>query len=170
MAAIVQEYFPRLRENLLEYALDVFYAYHTNTEIQKQPSTPELLSWIKRLLTEDFDDIPQDIPFKHILLKYKEDQAVKVALKSGIVPLETSETISSEAPLYLKKAFSGQEVVFLSDQFSDYSSQYELEEFYASLHNAGIAFDTPEFSEEEEEDDYGDSVWECVSEFQIIAP
>jgi MoxR-like ATPase len=168
MSAIVQEYFPNLREDLLDYALDVFYAYHTHKQIQKQPSTPELLSWIKRLMSEDFDELPKDVPFKHILLKYKEDQELNVALHSNTVQSEKSEIRSSEVPLYLQKAFRGQEVVFLSDKFSEYRSQEELEELYASLHNAGVSFCTPEFYRDD--DSNGHYFWTCRSEFQIVAP
>ena len=73
MAHIVRLHIPDTHETLLTYALDVFYQYHDSGEIEKKPSTPELLSWI-RVLNRDFDgSIPHSVPHKEILLKYGED-------------------------------------------------------------------------------------------------
>jgi len=81
MSKIVESYFPEIRQDLLDYALDVFYSYHENDEIEKQPSTPELLSWLRILIKNYPDSLPQDIPYKQILLKYKEDQNLDVTVQ-----------------------------------------------------------------------------------------
>jgi MoxR-like ATPase len=74
MAQIVELNFPDIQKELLDYAISVFYQYHENSEIEKKPSTPELLAWI-RVLSKNFDgSIPDDVPHKEILLKYQEDQ------------------------------------------------------------------------------------------------
>jgi MoxR-like ATPase len=92
MAQIVQLNFPSIQEDLLNYALSVFYQYHENTEIQKKPSTPELLAWIK-VLGENFNGIiPKEIPHKEILLKYKEDQEADIGRIYNIEDIyETSQ-------------------------------------------------------------------------------
>ena len=51
MAQIVRLNFPDIQDNLLEYALNIFYQYHKSEDIEKKPSTPELLSWIAVLLS-----------------------------------------------------------------------------------------------------------------------
>ncbi len=78
MAQIVKLNFPDIQKELLHYAISVFYQYHENPEIEKKPSTPELLAWI-RVLSKDFDgSVPDNVPHKEILLKYQEDQEVDI--------------------------------------------------------------------------------------------
>ena len=76
MAQIVRLNFPNIQDNLLEYALNIFYQYHKSEDIEKKPSTPELLSWIA-VLSKDFDGIlPRSVPYKEVLLKYQEDHDI----------------------------------------------------------------------------------------------
>lgn len=83
MAMIVQLNFPDIQQNLLDYALTIFYQYHEEESIEKKPSTPELLAWI-RVLLKNFDgEVPEGIPHKEVLLKYIEDHAVSVATDRG---------------------------------------------------------------------------------------
>ena len=92
MAQIVELNFPDIQRDLLNYAVSVFYQYHENNEVQKKPSTPELLSWI-RVLAKEFDGtIPDNVPHKEILLKYQEDKDLDI----GRINIEVQEEIERQ--------------------------------------------------------------------------
>jgi len=171
MAKIVNLNFPDIRKELLDYAISVFYQYHENSEIQKKPSTPELLAWI-RVLTKEYDnEIPEDVPHREILLKYQEDQALEI----GKINLKTEESIESEESElthYAYKALQGEKVFHLSDQLNSFQQQDNFSQFYAHLQNEGINFITPCFKEEVKEDMYGDlnNIQKCTRNFQIVTP
>ena len=171
MAKIVKLNFPDIRKELLNYAISVFYQYHENSEIQKKPSTPELLAWI-RVLTKEYDsEIPEDVPHREILLKYQEDQELEI----GKINVEAEEQIKrqeSEFPHYIHRALQGKKVFHLTNQLNSFHDQNKFSEFYAQLQNEGINFVTPYFEEKEERDNYGDwnNVQKCTRNFQVIIP
>lgn len=171
MAKIVKLNFPDIRKELLNYAISVFYQYHENSEIQKKPSTPELLAWI-RVLTKEYDsEIPEDVPHREILLKYQEDQELEIG-KINVEAEEQAERQESELPHYIHRALQGEKVFHLTNQLNSFHDQNKFSEFYAHLQNEGINFVTPYFEEKEEKDNYGDwnNVQKCTRNFQIIIP
>ncbi len=171
MAKIVKLNFPDIRKELLNYAISVFYQYHESSEIQKKPSTPELLAWI-RVLTKEYDsEIPEDVPHREILLKYQEDQELEIG-KINVEAEEQVERQESELPHYIHRALQGEKVFHLTNKLNSFHGQNNFSEFYAHLQNEGINFVTPYFEEKEERDNYGDwnNVQKCTRNFQIIIP
>lgn len=77
MSEIVKLNYPNLQETLLSYALDTFYSLHDDENLQKKPSTPELLSWIQILQSEYPNGLEEGeldkIPHKETLAKYNDD-------------------------------------------------------------------------------------------------
>jgi MoxR-like ATPase len=57
MQAIVDVHFPKLRKELLQNALAVFFGVRELPGLKKKPSTSELLDWLKLLVAEQ---IPPD--------------------------------------------------------------------------------------------------------------
>jgi len=168
MAQIIELNFPEIQKQLLDYAVSVFYQYHENTDIQKKPSTPELLAWI-RVLTKEFDGkIPDEIPHKEILLKYQEDQELDIG-RINLEARDSNERAEKAVPHYISRALDGETIFHIKDTVNRQSKQGpDVEAFYARLQNSGIHFVTPTF----EQDRYG-SVSESPSKgngFQVIAP
>jgi MoxR-like ATPase len=55
MARIVDVHFPKLKQNLLKEAMEVFFGLRDLPGLKKKPSTSELLDWLKLLMAEDLD-------------------------------------------------------------------------------------------------------------------
>jgi MoxR-like ATPase len=53
MQQIVDVHFPKLKQDLLAHALNVFFEVRDVPGLKKKPSTSELLDWLKLLLAED---------------------------------------------------------------------------------------------------------------------
>ena len=53
MARIVDVHFPKLKQNLLREAMEVFFELREIPGMKKKPSTSELLDWLKLLVAED---------------------------------------------------------------------------------------------------------------------
>ncbi|GAA5087581.1 MoxR family ATPase [Paenalcaligenes hermetiae] len=53
LSAIVKVHFPQLADDLLQAALDTFYALRNAPGLKKKPSTSELLDWLQLLLSHD---------------------------------------------------------------------------------------------------------------------
>jgi MoxR-like ATPase len=75
MAEIVHVHFPNMENKLLQSAMDRFYSIRKIKDLQKKPSTSELLDWLAALKlagvsTERLTDV---IPFLGVLLKKNED-------------------------------------------------------------------------------------------------
>ena len=75
MTDIVRVHFPSLEQSLLDRAMEAFYWIRTLPDIQKKPSTSELIDWIRAL---SFSGIPLEeirsrVPFAGVLLKKNED-------------------------------------------------------------------------------------------------
>lgn len=75
MEEIVRVHYPKVEENLLQEALETFYMIRELRNLQKKPSTSELLDWIQALQIGGIaaDDIRKVIPFAGVLLKKNED-------------------------------------------------------------------------------------------------
>ncbi|MBQ2829849.1 MAG: MoxR family ATPase [Oscillospiraceae bacterium] len=77
MEAIVRVHFDSLDEALLGQALNAFYRLREMSEIEKKPSTSELVDWIRALTLSGIDEkrIVKEIPFAGVLLKKDKDVA-----------------------------------------------------------------------------------------------
>ena len=75
MEEIVRVHFDRLEEHLLQEVLDTFYWIRTLSDMQKKPSTSELIDWIRALVIGGIDpnEIRNRVPFAGVLLKKNED-------------------------------------------------------------------------------------------------
>ena len=68
MEKIIEVHFPKIKKKLLSEALNIFFDLRDVTGLKKNPSTSELIDWIKLLLS---DDIPRDL-----LLERDEEKAI----------------------------------------------------------------------------------------------
>ncbi|MBV1775146.1 MoxR family ATPase [Burkholderiaceae bacterium DAT-1] len=78
MRTIVDAHFPDLRSELLNEALQQFYAVRNLPGLKKKPSTSELIDWIRLLLADDTDpatlrQADQPPPMTGALLKNEQD-------------------------------------------------------------------------------------------------
>jgi len=75
MERIVRVHHPNLEKKLLQQALETFYALRSVPNIQKKPSTSELIDWLQALVVGGISPnrIKQEIPFLGVLLKKNED-------------------------------------------------------------------------------------------------
>ena len=77
MRQILRVHYPQLEEDLLESAMNAFYALRDQRSLQKKPSTSELIDWIRALQIGGISakDICKTMPFAGVLLKKSEDMA-----------------------------------------------------------------------------------------------
>ena len=68
MEKIIEVHFPKIKKKLLSEALNIFFDLREVPGLKKNPSTSELIDWIKLLLS---DDIPRDL-----LLERDEEKAI----------------------------------------------------------------------------------------------
>ena len=75
MEEIIKVHYGDIDRTLVEKAMEAFYDIRNMNEIQKKPSTSELLDWIQALMISgvDFQKIKDEIPFEGVLLKKNED-------------------------------------------------------------------------------------------------
>ena len=75
MREIVDVHYPDIDEALVEQAMNAFYKIRELDDIQKKPSTSELIDWIQALITSgtDVGKIVKDMPYPGVLLKKNED-------------------------------------------------------------------------------------------------
>lgn len=78
MEQIVRVHFEHLEGHLLQQVLDTFYWVRGLPDLQKKPSTSELIDWIRALQIGgvDMGRIRSEIPFSGVLLKKNEDMDV----------------------------------------------------------------------------------------------
>ena len=78
MEEIVRVHFDQLDEALLQQTLDAFYRIREMDDIEKKPSTSELVDWIHALMLSGIpqEDILKKIPFAGVLLKKDRDLEV----------------------------------------------------------------------------------------------
>ena len=75
MKEIVDVHYPDIDEELVEQSMKAFYRLRDLDDIQKKPSTSELLDWIQALIISGIDvsKIVSDLPYPGVLLKKNED-------------------------------------------------------------------------------------------------
>lgn len=75
MERIVKVHHPDIERKLLEQAMETFYMLRNIPNIQKKPSTSELIDWLQALVVGGIkpNKIKQDLPFLGVLLKKNED-------------------------------------------------------------------------------------------------
>ena len=75
MERIIKVHHPNLEKRLLEQAMETFYTLRNVPNIQKKPSTSELIDWLQALVVGGISPnrIKQDLPFLGVLLKKNED-------------------------------------------------------------------------------------------------
>lgn len=75
MREIINVHFTEVEEHLLEQVLATFYWIRGLYNIQKKPSTSEVIDWIQALVIGGMapDDIREKVPFAGVLLKKNED-------------------------------------------------------------------------------------------------
>ena len=77
MAEIVKTHFPNVEENLMNAAMDAFYAIRQKRDIRKKPSTSELIDWINALQIGGISaqELTKNLPFLGVVIKKDEDLA-----------------------------------------------------------------------------------------------
>lgn len=75
MEEIIHVHYPNIEKNLLSQAMDTFYWIRGLNELQKKPSTSELLDWLQALAVSGIDPkhMEKEIPFLGVLLKKNQD-------------------------------------------------------------------------------------------------
>lgn len=75
MEEIVKVHYGDIEEKLLAQAMEAFYWIREMKEIQKKPSTSELLDWLQALVISGvpLERIKEEIPFVGVLLKKNQD-------------------------------------------------------------------------------------------------
>ncbi|MDO4860602.1 MAG: MoxR family ATPase [Bacillota bacterium] len=75
MKEIIDVHYPDIDEVLVERAMKAFYKIRELDDIQKKPSTSELIDWIQALITSGVDvgKIVKEMPYPGVLLKKNED-------------------------------------------------------------------------------------------------
>ncbi len=75
MEKIVRVHHPNLDRRLLEQAMETFYMLRNVPNVQKKPSTSELIDWLQALVVGGINPnkIKQELPFLGVLLKKNED-------------------------------------------------------------------------------------------------
>lgn len=78
MEEIVRVHYPKVEENLLKNAMEVFYNIRTLRDIRKKPSTSELIDWINALQIGGIpaNTIKSALPFIGVVVKKDEDLEV----------------------------------------------------------------------------------------------
>lgn len=75
MEEIIRVHYGEIENKLLTQAMEAFYWIREMKEIQKKPSTSELLDWLQALMLSGIsvDSIKSEIPFAGVLLKKNQD-------------------------------------------------------------------------------------------------
>lgn len=75
MEEIIRVHYGDVEEKLLSQAMEAFYWIRDMKEIQKKPSTSELLDWLQALMLSgiSIDRIKAEIPYAGVLLKKNQD-------------------------------------------------------------------------------------------------
>ena len=83
MAEIIKVHFGDVDQTLSDAALDAFYDLRKMDELQKKPSTSELLDWIQALIISGVDvaNLSEKMPFLGVLLKKNQDIDVMHEIK-----------------------------------------------------------------------------------------
>ncbi len=83
MEEIIRVHYGDIDETLCRNALESFYEIRKMNDLQKKPSTSELLDWIQALMISgvSVDDLSSRMPFVGVLLKKNEDIEVMQEIK-----------------------------------------------------------------------------------------
>lgn len=83
MEEIINVHFGNIDQKLCQKALEAFYEIRKMDEIQKKPSTSELLDWIQALMIGgvDIENLSSEMPFVGVLLKKNQDIDVMHEIK-----------------------------------------------------------------------------------------
>lgn len=83
MTEIVHAHYGDIDKKLVEQAMEAFYSLRDMNELQKKPSTSELLDWIQALIISGvgIKKIVDEIPYVGVLLKKNEDIEVMREIK-----------------------------------------------------------------------------------------
>lgn len=83
MQEIINVHFGNIDQKLCQKALEAFYEIRKMDEIQKKPSTSELLDWIQALMVSgvDIENLSSEMPFVGVLLKKNQDIDVMHEIK-----------------------------------------------------------------------------------------
>ena len=75
MEEIIRVHYPEIDEKLMAQAMEKFYEIREMKELQKKPSTSELLDWLQALTLAGISikKLKDDIPFLGVLLKKNQD-------------------------------------------------------------------------------------------------
>jgi MoxR-like ATPase len=75
MTEIVRVHYPNIEDELLNHAMDKFYEIRSVKDMQKRPSTSELLDWLMALMLTGIplEKIDKETPYLGVLLKKNED-------------------------------------------------------------------------------------------------
>jgi MoxR-like ATPase len=75
MEEIVRVHYPDIENTLLAQAMERFYEIRSYKDMQKKPSTSELLDWLKALALSgiDLEKMGKELPFIGVLLKKNQD-------------------------------------------------------------------------------------------------
>ncbi len=75
MEEIIRVHYGDIDKKLAANALETFYKIREMKDLQKRPSTSELLDWIQALMISgvDINKLYEDMPFRGVLLKKNQD-------------------------------------------------------------------------------------------------
>ena len=91
MKEIVKVHFPEIERRVLDQVIAAFYYVRSLKEIQKKPSTSEIIDWIQALTISGIPEstITREIPFAGVILKKNEDlDALERAKKRTTFPFK----------------------------------------------------------------------------------
>lgn len=89
MNDIIKVHFPEIEDNIISQVTAAFYYVRSLRDIQKKPSTSEIIDWIQALTISGIpvDRITKEIPFAGVILKKNEDiEALESAKKRPMFP------------------------------------------------------------------------------------
>ena len=138
MTEIVKAHIPDVEEKLLQSAIRKFYEIRQADDLEKKPSTSEMLDWIRVLKEFGVNEVSGDIPYPETLLKYKEDLDRIVGSKQE----KYEELREAEMPESVIAAINGERVVRLKTK-SQYDNYEPDSSIYTLLANEGYEFTTP---------------------------
>ena len=83
MADIIRVHYGYIDSKLMTTALEAFYKIRGMKDLQKRPSTSELLDWIQALMISgvSIDNLYEDMPFLGVLLKKNQDMDMFAEIK-----------------------------------------------------------------------------------------
>ena len=83
MADIIRVHYGDIDSKLMTKALEAFYKIRGLKDLQKRPSTSELLDWIQALMISgvSIDNLYEDMPFLGVLLKKNQDMDMFTEIK-----------------------------------------------------------------------------------------